>query len=340
MAISQPKAAEDGFDLRSSEVGQAWSRDVLKDPELRREYQSIGKSFKRQREFRAMWAKKKFEALSERQSFEEKSLDVERAKSEYQNWQQLLDKAKSRRGALNYWKECMAKFANKEKFGGKEWVAYDNMMKMTVVLWVHRSHLQDVSKAHINQKKGATMRVPDQPGSEVKQEEPAPPVRSSKRTMPESPAKVEPGNLPSPPVKKGKSCSEVPTDAKEFSKYMNSKFTKLKGLKVRLDACQSQLCEVQTAMTSQREWQWAQVESSEFASLKAAVDQSKAKSAFWTSWGLSQANLFQQQAKKTHRSEDVLKELDHLAEVETIIGKLEKHLAMVFRVHRARMDVQ
>ena len=38
------------------------------------------------------------------------------------------------------------------------------------------------------------------------------------------------------------------------------------------------------------EWQWAQVESSELASLKVAVDQSKAKSVFWASWGMSEAS--------------------------------------------------
>ena len=46
----------DGFDLRKSEVGKHWYRELAAQPTLAAEYKAVGKGYAAQREFRSRWA--------------------------------------------------------------------------------------------------------------------------------------------------------------------------------------------------------------------------------------------------------------------------------------------
>jgi hypothetical protein len=95
------QASIDGFDTRSSVVGNLWYTAIKEDPRLANDYKAIGRGYAAQQDFRRRWAAEKFIVESKKQIIRETSSDFEGMSAEYLTLSALAWEFKSSTAATN-----------------------------------------------------------------------------------------------------------------------------------------------------------------------------------------------------------------------------------------------
>ena len=123
-------------------------------------------------------------------------------------------------------------------------------------------------------------------------------------------------------------------------KEMETSLARLKNLKNTLNQVYTALADTLLAIEAGSPWGYAKFEVPVFMQLKAAVDDCKNVSPFWSSWSLNaEFKRWAVDIRKTHSPAMVKHEAKHADVLDQRLQDLELHVRRVHASHDARMNV-
>jgi hypothetical protein len=125
------QAVKDGgkFDLRGC-MGGWWVKALKQDPELKKKYSDLGKSYEMQRQFRANWAARQANELREEREMSQTSVDVDEKAVTYQPlsciWREEGGLAADWGPACRYVAKCISLAESGVTCRNRPWVLYND----------------------------------------------------------------------------------------------------------------------------------------------------------------------------------------------------------------------
>lgn len=321
-----------------------WARHLKGDAALAAEYQNLGRSYTRQREFRRNWAKKEFVAYTSQRTITEGSTDHENVRCTPMNLSQLIWKLKNRTAAMNYFQSALRKHKAGEKIKDRDWLSINPMTKFVDIVFVEVQFGSDSWKEWKNvMTEAPTTFGNGGSGSGGSGSGGSGGGNGGSGTGGSVGGQIAAGQPPKAPKKpSGKEDNGAKHDLKQqqIKKDLDAQFACAKKLKIRLDEAQSHFSEVLGRIDSQSKgWtSWAMSERSHLESLKANLDAAKAKDDFWMMWSITPEKSFAVQAKKKFKADAIFQYFKETQSVERHVEELEKKLRTLQKMHDAIMS--
>ena len=141
------------FDLQKDMVGKWWKEAKASDPELRRDYDDLGKAYAKQRARRQLWVEDELKKLvvSRTQTDEQKESDT--MNGDYEPFDIVIDKEggaareSSIKAAYNYCEACINNFKAGKFMNGRSWVAWNKMTKRVEFLYLKKGYRQSFDQS-------------------------------------------------------------------------------------------------------------------------------------------------------------------------------------------------
>jgi len=206
--IAMWKIAKDGgFKIDNSTVGMAWTYALLKDPVLKNNYASQGKSRDAQRNFRQQWAATMFEQKVQEKVQEITNSEVDEIAGAYLPVTQIWKNEGKDVAAITATANVLEEIARRQRLyelgdpegGSRPWVKYDTFSKRNKYLYLSEKCSDTFRKAR-------TVRVTTTPGtgstSGAAAVDTPPPkrIRITEKQTPGSPATPAPARVPAAPL--------------------------------------------------------------------------------------------------------------------------------------------
>jgi hypothetical protein len=110
--------------------------------------------------------------------------------------------------------------------------------------------------------------------------------------------------------------------------------------KVQMLSAMGQAGDLETSVSSQVEWAWANTSEAKgkLSKLMGTITDFKACSKFWKDWVVQDQKPWMTTVKKQYLGSVALKELEKVADLECGIKALNKHMAMLKSMHQIKLD--
>ena len=120
-------------------MGQAFARELKKNPELKDAYTRVGKSYEMQKIFKMNWSKEKFTALTTVKKFSASCSEEEGTHGDYAPLSEIAWRKKSRVAAINYMNEAIRRHKLGTTYRGRPWVLKNTFTKSWEFLYLSTS---------------------------------------------------------------------------------------------------------------------------------------------------------------------------------------------------------
>ena len=127
-------------------------------------------------------------------------------------------------------------------------------------------------------------------------------------------------------------------EEKRAKRELDAKLNKMKSTKLRMMEMLSAGNDLVRTIQTQSEWKRLEVLMQPLQEAIAAVEQFKTQSPFWRAWVVMDA--FPAHARRTFEVSVIMKNVDLIPQLESMISTLEEHVGELKAMHQARMKLK
>jgi hypothetical protein len=326
------EGAENGFALYGTKLGKAWYGALKADPLIAKEYRELGRSYEAQRSFRQRWAATAGAALQHQRLQVQSRLEEDEDVGEYEGISRLIFLEQDEAAGKTYAASCDALDAQGIKFRGKDLVRWNAMTNRAEYLYIKarfRSKFSNLWEERCEHEPtmSSTMSVAAEAGVGMAASTP------QKLSVPTQ----VPGTPGPPPKKNGKQTGggksngpsgedpePSPDKAKKTQTPIDKELMKLKLLKIKMIAAQTEGMHLIDTIGSNDEWMFARP-ATQLKEFHHTLTGFRCRSGFWEYWSLNDTN----KVKQKYGEAEIKSELRNKGELEKVVDALETEMACI-----------
>jgi len=241
--------------------------------------------------------------------------------------------------AENYVAECFRLHSEGTTMQGRPWVLFNKMTKRVEMLYVKKQLKIETGE------KWELKTVDMNTEAEV----PGAPSSSKRLQLQDGSTSGRPSedNTDTPGKKKARveanvdKAAVLANDEKVvLAETITTFINRAKIAKVQMLSAMGQAGDLETSVSNQVEWAWANTSEAKgkLSKLMGTITDFKACSKFWKDWVVQDQKPWMTTVKKQYLGSVALKELEKVADLECGIKALNKHMAMLKSMHQIKLD--
>lgn len=230
-------------------LGRLWADAKKQDADLNAKYQQCGRSYEKQREFRAEWAKAQYDKIRVSKKFEQRTVQAEFDEGTYLPFDCIVDaeggpmRRAAVKAALSYVMACLQMNRKGVKCGPVPWIRQNGMTQRMEFLYLKKGYSSRFSSAW------STTQEQFSEGAQNMCEQ---------NNVPEqSPMKAILDGRATPKGKAKATNAEVEDEKKKAQKRLQSGFKKLSDLRMKLATALTAGNDIASRIERDPKWEWA-----------------------------------------------------------------------------------